>query len=47
MFFSVDVSYVLRELNDREELRKFVGVEDVLNVDSFYRLFQGFHKISL
>jgi len=35
MFFSVDVSYVLRELLEREELRKFAGVEDV--PDSFYR----------
>lgn len=44
MFFSVDVSYVLRELNEREELRKFVGVEDVPDVDSFYRFMSRFSE---
>jgi hypothetical protein len=47
MFFSVDVSYVLRELNEREKLRKFVGVEDVPDVDSFYRFMSRFSETQL
>ena len=47
MFFSVDVSYVLRELSEREELRKFVGVEDVPDVNSFTVLCRDFLKNSL
>jgi len=42
MFFSVDVSYVLRELLREEELRKFIGVEDV--PDSFHSFMSRFSE---
>jgi hypothetical protein len=44
MFFSVDVSYVLRELNERKELRKLVCVEDVPDFDSFHRFMSSFSE---
>jgi len=42
MFFCCDVSYVLRELQEREELRKFAGVEEVPSTADFYRLMSRF-----
>lgn len=40
----MDVSYELRELNEEKELRKFVGVEDMPDVDSFYRFMSRFSE---
>jgi hypothetical protein len=40
----LQISYVLRELNEREELRKFVGVEDVPDAESFYSLMSRFSE---
>jgi len=37
MCFCLDVSYVLRELKEREEIRNFAGILDVPNTDDFYR----------
>jgi hypothetical protein len=37
MFFCLDISYVLRKLETREELRNFAGILDVPNADDFYR----------
>jgi len=37
MFFCLDVSYVLSELKEREELRNFAGILDVPNSDDLYR----------
>jgi len=42
MFFCLDVSYVLRELKGRGELRKFAGVENVPDVLDFYRFMSRF-----
>lgn len=44
MFFSLDVSYVLIELSNRCELRKFCGIESVPNADDFYRFMSRFSE---
>jgi len=44
MFFCLDVSYVLRELKEREEIRNFAGILDVPNADDFYRFKSRFKE---
>jgi len=42
MFFSVDASYVVKELNHRRELRKFLNVGEVLDSCYVYRFLSWF-----
>ena len=42
LFFSTDVSYVIRELKEREELRRFAGVVDVPSEQQIYELLARF-----
>jgi len=42
MYFSLDISYVVRELKEREELRQFVGISDVPKPSTVYRFLSRF-----
>ena len=44
LFFSEDISYVIRELKGREELRKFAGVEDVPSELQIYEFLSRFSE---
>jgi len=44
MFFSTDVSHVIRELKEREELHKFAGVVDVPSELQIYEFLSRFSK---
>jgi len=44
IFFSTDVSYVIRELKEREELRKFAGVVNVPSELQIYEFLSRFSK---
>jgi len=44
MFFSTDVSYVIRELKEKEELRKFAGVVDMHSELQIYEFLSRFLK---
>ena len=42
MFFSIDVSYVIKELNCREELRRFLNVDEIIDKSYIYRFLSRF-----
>jgi hypothetical protein len=42
MYFSQDISYIVRELEEREELRRFVGVTDVPRAKAIYSFLSRF-----
>jgi len=44
LFFSTDVSHVIRELKEREELHKFAGVVDVPSELQIYEFLSRFSK---
>ena len=46
MFFSVDVSYVLKEFEKRDELKKFCEIDYAPNADDFYRFMSRFSEES-
>jgi hypothetical protein len=46
MFFSEDVSYVIRELKEREELRKFAKLWMCHLNSKYTNFYQGFQKSS-
>jgi hypothetical protein len=44
MFFSLEIAYVLRELETRKELRRFAGVIDVPSAKQVYRFLSRFSE---
>ena len=42
MFFSVDVSYVIKELNCRKELRRFLNIDEIIDKSYIYRFLSRF-----
>ncbi|GCC10305.1 hypothetical protein IPdc08_00328 [archaeon] len=42
MYFSLDISYVVRELNSREELRNFAGIVKVPRTATLYSFLSKF-----
>ena len=44
LFFSLEVSYVLRELKEREQLRKFAGIDDVPSESQLYEFLSRFSE---
>jgi len=39
LFFSVDCSFVVQELEKRSKLRRFMHIQDVPSIDVLYRFF--------
>jgi hypothetical protein len=46
MFFSVDVSYVLKEISKRDGLMEFCGIDYTSDADDFYRFMSRFSEES-
>jgi len=44
LFFSLEVSYVLRELKEREELRKFASIDDMPSESQLYEFLSRFSE---
>jgi len=44
LFFSTEISYVIRELKERDELRKFAGIEEVPSEIQIYEFLSRFRE---
>ena len=44
MFFSVDCSFVIQELENRRKLRRFMHIDEVPSIDAIYRFFSKWEE---